>query len=257
MAQFNKTQMHRKLQGDVKSVYRVLKNARIIADNREDNPNPPRLKANWRELDFALQTALSSLETFWQEVQEIRDDYGRGNLDPLDLSSVPRARLDRVMATSNVLTGAQKNFGFTNVDFPSAGANKWEKFYEVNSCVHDTAVKLRSRMKYWRSEWLTLQPDDEAGEMAALLRRINIASNVLKTFCEDIAERDNRDRSLGVRKPLLRKKVSRPSIDLVTGDLAVLNQDEVDAGDPTNELQKVDPDINYTRDIPELGTDTA
>jgi len=256
MAQFNKAQMHRKLERDIKVTYRVLKNANVVTENRKDNPNPQRLVRNWSSLDFALDIALRSLEQFWDDLAEIRANYLRNALDPTDISELGRARLDRVMATSNVLTTAQKDFGFTNVSFPSAAANKWEKFYEVNSCVHDTGVKLRSRAKYWRQEWKTLQPDDEAGEMVALLRRINIASNLLKAFCEDIAAEDDQERDLGVRKAELRKKVSRPSIDLVTGDLALLNQDEVDAGDISNELQKVDPDINYTRDIPELGTDT-
>ena len=257
MAQFNKNQMHRKLERDIKVCYRVLKNQRIVAENRKDNQNPQRLVANWTELFFALTLALDTLQNIWGDLQEIRDEYARGTLDPADISELARARLDRVMATSNVLTNPQLNNGFTDVDFPSAAANTWEKFYEVNSCVHDTAVKLRSRTKYWREEWKTLQPDAEAAEMAAFLRRINVASNVLKVFCEDIANRDNNDRQLGVRKAALRKQVSRPGIDRVTGSLALLNTDDVDAGDPSNELQKVDPDLNYTRDIPELGTDTA
>ena len=258
MAQFNKPQMHRKLQRDISVCYRVLKNHNAIADNRKDNDNPQRLKSNWSELDLATDIALRTIEQFWEELQEIRTEYARGDLDPTDISTLGRARLARPTATSNVLTNPQLNNGFTNEsDFPSAAANKWEKCYEVNSAAHDTAVKLRSRAKYWRREWGTLQPDAEAGEMVALLRRINIASNLLKAFCEDIAERDNRDRNLGVRVAVLRKQVSRPAIDEVTGNLALLNADDVDAGDPTNELARVDPDIDYTRDVTELGTDTA
>ena len=259
MAQFNKNQMHRKLQRDLKVAYRVFKNYRMITDNREDNENlPAGLRFNWSQLDNALQIVLQNFEQFWAELQEIRTTYGRGLLNPEDISELDRARLKKVKATSNVLTNAQLDFGFNNeTDFPSDAANRWEKFYEVASAAHDLCIKLRSRARYWRSEWRTLQPDDEAGEMQAFLRRINIASNLLKAFIEDIATNDNSARSLGRTKGEIRKIVSRPSIDEVTGNLALLNEAEEEAGDVTNPLAEVDPDIHYTRDITELGTDTA